>query len=43
MYYTRMDLDIDRLVIQLDELLEVRWFSIEKLQQMVDTGELNMD
>ncbi len=43
MYYTSMDLDIDRIVIQLDELLEVRWFSIEKLQQMVDTGELNMD
>ena len=41
MYYAKMDLDIDELNIQLDELSEVRWFSIEKLQQMVDTGELN--
>lgn len=38
-----MNLDIDKLNIQLDELSEVRWFSIEKLQQMVDTGELNKD
>ena len=43
MYYTKLDLDIDKLTIQLDELSEVRWFSIEKLQQMVDTGELNKD
>ena len=43
MYYTKMNLDIDKLIIQLDELSEVRWFSIEKLQQMVDTGELNKD
>ncbi len=41
MYYTKMNLDIDKLIIQLDELSEVRWFSIEKLQQMVDTGDLN--
>ena len=41
MYYVKMDLDIGELNIQLDELSEVRWFSIEKLQQMVDTGELN--
>ena len=43
MYYTKLDLDIDKLTIQLDELSEVRWFSMEKLQQMVDTGELNKD
>ena len=43
MYYTKMNLDIDKLNIQLDELSEVRWFSIEKLQQMVDTNELNKD
>lgn len=43
MYYTNMDLDIDKLVIQLDELSEVKWFSMEKLQQMVDIGELNKD
>ena len=34
---------IDKLIIQLDELSEVRWLSIEKLQQMVDAGELNKD
>ena len=43
MYYTKMDLDIDKLTIQVDELSEVRWFSIEKLQQMVDIGKLNKD
>lgn len=43
MYYTKMNLDIDKLNIQLDELSEVRWFSVEKLQQMVDIGELNKD
>lgn len=43
MYYTKLDLDINKLDIQLEELSEVRWFSIEKLQQMVNTGELNKD
>ncbi|MFI3307107.1 MAG: NUDIX domain-containing protein [Mycoplasmatota bacterium] len=43
MYYTKIDLDVNELVIQLDELTEVKWFSIERLQQMVDTGELNND
>lgn len=43
MYYTKIDLDIDKLVIQLDELTEVRWFTMEKLQQMVNIGELNKD
>ena len=38
-----MDLDIDKLVIQLDELSEVKWFSMEKLKRMVETGELNRD
>lgn len=43
MYYTKMNLDTERLTIQLDELSEVRWFSIEKLQQMVKSDELNKD
>ena len=43
MYYIKMDLDIDKLVIQLDELSEVKWFSMEKLKRMVETGELNRD
>lgn len=43
MYYTKMNLDIKKLTIQFDELSEVKWFSMEKLQQMVDSGELNKD
>ena len=43
MYYTKMNLDIEKLTIQLNELSEVKWFSMEKLQQMVDSGELNKD
>ena len=43
MYYTKMNLDIEKLTIQFDELSEVKWFSMEKLQQMVDSGELNKD
>ena len=43
MYYTQLDLDIDRLDIQLDELSEVRWFNIKELKNMVETGELNQD
>lgn len=43
MYYTNMDLDISSLDIQLDELSEVRWFTMDELQKMVDTGELNKD
>lgn len=43
MYYTKMNLDIEKLTIQLNELSEVKWFSMEKLQQMVDSEELNKD
>ena len=43
MYYTKMNLDIEKLTIRLNELSEVKWFSMEKLQQMVDSGELNED
>jgi len=43
MYYTKMDLDINKLNIQLDELSDVKWFSIKELESMVETGELNQD
>lgn len=43
MYYTKLDLDITKLNIQLDELTEVKWFSMEELQNMVDNKELNQD
>ncbi len=40
MYYVNMDLDINKLKIQEEELTEVRWFSRDELQGMVDIGEL---
>ena len=43
MYYTKMDLDLSKLKIQEEELSEVRWFSIEELQAMVERKELNED
>ena len=41
MYYTNMDLDIEKLNIQKEELTEVRWFSMKELEDMVDNKELN--
>lgn len=41
MYYLNADLDIDKLVLQEDELTEVKWFSIQELQDMVDKHILN--
>lgn len=43
MYYTKMDLDLSKLNIQKDELSEVKWFSLEELQDMVDNKILNQD
>ncbi len=43
MYYVQKDLDLKTLNIQKEELEEVRWFSLEQLQQMVDQNELNED
>lgn len=43
MYYTKLDVDISLLKIQLEELTEVRWFSMNELTEMVDKGELNQD
>ena len=41
MYYTKMDLDITKLNIQKEELTEVKWFSMNELQDMVDKNILN--
>lgn len=41
MYYTKLDLDITKLNIQKEELTEVKWFSMEELQDMVDKKILN--
>lgn len=43
MYYTKLDLDIDKLNIQKEELSEVKWFSLEELQEMVNKKILNQD
>jgi len=43
MYYTKLDLDLSKLNIQKEELSEVKWFSIEELQDMVDNKILNQD
>lgn len=43
MYYLKLDIDIENLKIQEDELSEVKWFSMEKLNEMVQTKELNQD
>ena len=43
MYYTKLDLDINEFNIQEEELTEVRWFSIDELNAMVDNKILNQD
>lgn len=41
MYFINKDVDLENIKIQKEELSEVRWFSMEELQHMVDRGELN--
>lgn len=41
MYYLKTDFDIEDFVIQEDELSEVKWFSMQELQEMVDKKILN--
>ena len=41
MYFVNKDIDLKDIVIQEDELSEVRWFTMEKLKSMVDSKELN--
>lgn len=43
MYLVNKDIDLSDITIQKDELTEVRWFSMEELDNMVSTGELNLD
>ena len=43
MYYTKLDLDLSKLNIQKEELSEVKWFSLEELQDMVNNNILNQD
>ena len=41
MYYLNLDINVDDLIIQEEELTEVRWFSMDELEEMVRTKELN--
>ena len=41
MYYLNLDLEISDFVIQEEELTEVKWFSIDALQKMVEEHVLN--
>ena len=43
MYFVNKDVDLSDIIIQKEELSEVRWFSMDELKNMVDTGELNED
>ena len=40
MYYLKMDIDIDSLVLQKEEVSAVRWFSAEELKKLIDNNEL---
>ena len=41
MYFVNKDVDLEDITIQEEELSEVRWFSMDELNHMVETGELN--
>jgi 8-oxo-dGTP pyrophosphatase MutT (NUDIX family) len=43
MYLVNKDIDLNDITIQEEELTEVRWFSMEELDNMVSTGGLNED
>lgn len=41
MYFVTKDINIDEIIIQKEELSEVKWFTMNELKDMVNTGELN--
>ena len=41
MYFVNKDVNLEDITIQEEELSEVRWFSMDELNHMVETGELN--
>ena len=43
MYFVTKDINIDDITIQQEELSEVRWFTMDELKSMVNSGELNED
>ena len=43
MYFVTKDINVDDIIIQEEELSEVRWFSMDELIHMANLGELNQD
>ena len=43
MYFVTKDIDLNDVTIQEEELSEVRWFTMDELNKMVDKKELNED
>ena len=43
MYFVNKDINIKDIIIQKEELSEVKWFSMDELNHMVKTNELNAD
>lgn len=43
MYYTKTNLNLKDITIQEEELSKVAWFSMEELQEMVESKELNQN
>lgn len=43
MYYIKKDIDLNDITIQEEELSEVRYFSMQELEDMVERNELNED
>ena len=43
MYFVNKDINLEDITIQEEELSEVKWFSMEDLEKMVETKELNED
>ena len=43
MYFVTKDIDISDITIQEEELSDVRWFTMDELKSMVESGELNED
>ena len=43
MYFVTKDINIKEIEIQQEELSEVRWFTMDELKSMVQSGELNED
>ena len=41
MYFVNKDINLDDIIIEKEELSEVKWFTMKELEKMVKNGELN--